>query len=337
MRGEAVVKLTNEKIPYFNAPIFLENKTQIGKVEEILGPINSVYFTIKMSEGVVATSYKAGDKFFIDPMKLLPLERFLPKPKGAPGAGGGRGCLTGQELPVRGVDARGLYTVLRFFYTGECLLEPTSAIPIYDAAHRLAVPGLSAACDAYIRRVLCPETACSLLQHALRFEMADYASACSRVIRSSFDAVVQTDGFLCLDMDALLRLLEDNIPHQNEGSVFRAAWRWGMSSVRRMQDMPRLFKLVKVPNLSMRDLVVLAGPLPAASQLPRSDGSKSGREDAMGGTSGWRDDAAATAAAARLREAQEMLMNSMLGGMDLVQAVRVAVELQAALLTSDPS
>ena len=37
--GEAVCKLTNTMIPYFNAPIFLENKTQIGKVEEIFGPI----------------------------------------------------------------------------------------------------------------------------------------------------------------------------------------------------------------------------------------------------------------------------------------------------------
>eukprot|EP00195_Chlamydomonas_chlamydogama_P007069 CAMPEP_0202894748 /NCGR_PEP_ID=MMETSP1392-20130828/4078_1 /ASSEMBLY_ACC=CAM_ASM_000868 /TAXON_ID=225041 /ORGANISM="Chlamydomonas chlamydogama, Strain SAG 11-48b" /LENGTH=172 /DNA_ID=CAMNT_0049579525 /DNA_START=270 /DNA_END=785 /DNA_ORIENTATION=- len=82
--GEAVVKLTNEKIPYFNAPIYLENKTQIGKVEEILGSINNAHFTIKMADGVVATSYKLGDKFFIDPMKLLPLERFLPRPKGAP-------------------------------------------------------------------------------------------------------------------------------------------------------------------------------------------------------------------------------------------------------------
>jgi len=38
--GEAITKLTYEKIPYFNAPIYLENKTQIGKVEEIFGPIN---------------------------------------------------------------------------------------------------------------------------------------------------------------------------------------------------------------------------------------------------------------------------------------------------------
>ena len=38
---------------------------------------------------MVATSYASGDKFYIDPMKLLPMDRFLPKPKGAPGTGGG--------------------------------------------------------------------------------------------------------------------------------------------------------------------------------------------------------------------------------------------------------
>jgi len=43
---------------------------------------------VKMQEGVVATSYAAGDKFYIDPMKLLPMERFLPQPKGAPSRGG---------------------------------------------------------------------------------------------------------------------------------------------------------------------------------------------------------------------------------------------------------
>ena len=32
-------------------------------------------------EGIVATSYSAGDKFYIDPSKLLPLARFLPQPK----------------------------------------------------------------------------------------------------------------------------------------------------------------------------------------------------------------------------------------------------------------
>jgi hypothetical protein len=29
--GEAVTKLTHEKIPYFNAPIYLENKIQVSQ------------------------------------------------------------------------------------------------------------------------------------------------------------------------------------------------------------------------------------------------------------------------------------------------------------------
>ncbi|TPX54477.1 hypothetical protein PhCBS80983_g05921 [Powellomyces hirtus] len=93
--GELVCsKLESQaKIPYFNAPIFLENKTQIGKVDEILGPLNEVFFTVKLQEGVQASSFKKDDKVFIAPDKLLPLERFLPKPK----AVGGRGKPLGRQ------------------------------------------------------------------------------------------------------------------------------------------------------------------------------------------------------------------------------------------------
>lgn len=70
-----------DKVPYFNAPIYLQNKSIIGKVDEILGPINEVYFSVKMGEGMVASSFKKGDKVYIGGDKLLPIERFLPKPK----------------------------------------------------------------------------------------------------------------------------------------------------------------------------------------------------------------------------------------------------------------
>lgn len=79
--GDIVCRSINAKIPYFNAPIYLENKTQVGKVDEILGPMNDVYFTIKPSEGVQATSFKEDDRFYIGGDKLLPKERFIPKPK----------------------------------------------------------------------------------------------------------------------------------------------------------------------------------------------------------------------------------------------------------------
>ncbi|KAK0554352.1 H/ACA snoRNP pseudouridylase subunit [Tilletia horrida] len=105
-------------VPYFNAPIYLQNKSAIGKVDEILGPINAVSFTIKMDSGIVATSFKPEDKVYIGGDRLLPIERFLPKPKvvgpkppkkkggsrgGARGgARGGRGAPRGRGGPGRG-------------------------------------------------------------------------------------------------------------------------------------------------------------------------------------------------------------------------------------------
>ena len=113
--GELVCSSINPKIPYFNAPIYLENKTAIGKVDEILGPLNQVYFTIKPQEGIVATSFKTGDKFYIGGDKLLPLERFLPKPKPPPGAakvkkprGAGAAGGRGGRGDSRGFGGRGL-------------------------------------------------------------------------------------------------------------------------------------------------------------------------------------------------------------------------------------
>ncbi|KZV61879.1 Gar1-domain-containing protein [Peniophora sp. CONT] len=73
--------LMPDKVPYFNAPIYLQNKSVIGKVDEILGPINEVFFSVKMGDGMVASSFKKGDKVYIGGDKLLPIERFLPKPK----------------------------------------------------------------------------------------------------------------------------------------------------------------------------------------------------------------------------------------------------------------
>jgi hypothetical protein len=40
--SEMLCKSTQDKIPYFNAPVYLENKQKIGKIEEVLGPVNEV-------------------------------------------------------------------------------------------------------------------------------------------------------------------------------------------------------------------------------------------------------------------------------------------------------
>ncbi|KAI3396023.1 hypothetical protein diail_519 [Diaporthe ilicicola] len=111
--GEMVCESINPRVPQFNAIMYLENKTSVGKIDEVLGPINQLFFTIKPSEGIQAASFKPGDKFYIDGMKTLTMDRFLPKPKplaGLPkvkkpsrGGGGGFGGRGG----ARGRGGRG--------------------------------------------------------------------------------------------------------------------------------------------------------------------------------------------------------------------------------------
>ena len=88
VEGEMVCRLTNAMVPYFNAGIYLENKSKVGKVEEVFGPINKVYFTIKTDTGVNASSFKADDKVYIGTDKLLPMSRFTNEQKSSGGRGG---------------------------------------------------------------------------------------------------------------------------------------------------------------------------------------------------------------------------------------------------------
>jgi H/ACA ribonucleoprotein complex subunit 1 len=102
--NEMLCRLTHAMIPYFNAGIYLENKAKIGKVEEVLGPVNKVHFTIKPDSGVNPSSFKADDKVYIGTDKLLPLSRFTNE--GKKGGGGGRGG-AGRGGGGRGGPSRG--------------------------------------------------------------------------------------------------------------------------------------------------------------------------------------------------------------------------------------
>ncbi|KAL6445066.1 hypothetical protein ACFW04_002165 [Cataglyphis niger] len=85
-----VVKGEIEQVPFFNAPIYMANKQQIGKIDEIFGNIRDYYVSIKL-ENTKASSFEKDTELYIDPAKLLPLQRFLPRPPGEQKRGGGGG------------------------------------------------------------------------------------------------------------------------------------------------------------------------------------------------------------------------------------------------------
>lgn len=58
VQDELVVKAEIEQIPFFNAPIYTENKQQVGKIDEIFGNIRNYYVSVKLSENIKASSFK---------------------------------------------------------------------------------------------------------------------------------------------------------------------------------------------------------------------------------------------------------------------------------------
>ena len=61
-QDDLVCRCTLDDIPYFNAPIYLENKQQIGKVDEIFGSIKEYSVSVKLSEDVKAKSFTPNQK-----------------------------------------------------------------------------------------------------------------------------------------------------------------------------------------------------------------------------------------------------------------------------------
>uniref|UniRef100_A0A7E4ZPY5 H/ACA ribonucleoprotein complex subunit n=1 Tax=Panagrellus redivivus TaxID=6233 RepID=A0A7E4ZPY5_PANRE len=104
--NDLVVWGTSGKIPFFNAVIYFENIEAIGKVDEIFGSPAENGFTVKLNEGIKANSFKKEQPVFIDPGKLLPVERFT-NPNASRGRGGARGGRGGDRGGRGGFGDRG--------------------------------------------------------------------------------------------------------------------------------------------------------------------------------------------------------------------------------------
>ena len=49
-----------DKVPIFNRPLYLENKSKIGVIDDVFGPIADFMFSVKCDTGVKPTSFKDG-------------------------------------------------------------------------------------------------------------------------------------------------------------------------------------------------------------------------------------------------------------------------------------
>jgi len=122
-----IAMVDGAKVPLLARQIFTQNKTLIGKVEDVFGPMHSPGICVKLdaNSGVKADSFKAGDALYVDPEQMRDKQFFLPRPTvpkrrqpmnqqgfkprgGAGGRGGARGGFRGGDRGgFRGGDRGG--------------------------------------------------------------------------------------------------------------------------------------------------------------------------------------------------------------------------------------
>lgn len=61
-QDDLICKVEIEDVPFFNAPIYLENKEQIGKIDEIFGNLRDYFVSIRLGENMNAASFKKNQK-----------------------------------------------------------------------------------------------------------------------------------------------------------------------------------------------------------------------------------------------------------------------------------
>ncbi|MES1919572.1 H/ACA snoRNP pseudouridylase subunit [Bonamia ostreae] len=77
--GSLVCKLTNEKVPYFNAPVYMDKKSLVGKVDDVFGTTKNCLFSVTLSDGIKSESLMKREnlEIYVPVNKLLPKSIFL--------------------------------------------------------------------------------------------------------------------------------------------------------------------------------------------------------------------------------------------------------------------
>lgn len=62
VEGLMICSVVAKQVPLLMRSIYMENKTLIGKVDDVFGPITAPGIAVKTTDGVKGEGFKAGDK-----------------------------------------------------------------------------------------------------------------------------------------------------------------------------------------------------------------------------------------------------------------------------------
>lgn len=83
----------------------------------------------------------------------------------------------GALLPIQGVDSNALFSVISFFYSGECAVNLSNVAAVYDCAVKLEVQPLQEACMQFLQSAINTGNCLALLNSARQVNCTTMATS----------------------------------------------------------------------------------------------------------------------------------------------------------------
>lgn len=129
-------------------------------------------------------------------------------------------------IPLPDVEPAAFLSLLKFLYTDEVSIGPETVMTTLYTAKKYAVPALENACVDFLKQNLSSDNAFMLLTQARLFDENALAQTCLDCIdKHSVDAS-EAEGFLDIDHETLLAVLERDTLRIREVALFNSVVRW---------------------------------------------------------------------------------------------------------------
>jgi hypothetical protein len=156
------------------------------------------------------------------------------------------------SLPLTLFDSEIFETLLDFFYSGKDVVTLANAEDIIRAASFLQIQCLQDRCEKVLVDSVTDANCIRLWQLARLHNYRLLDEKAWNLLMTEFPTVANTDSFLELDVDELVRVLEaDELVTPTEGVVCNGAMRWLESDIdQRQQFLAQILESLKLPLTS---------------------------------------------------------------------------------------
>lgn len=147
------------------------------------------------------------------------------------------------------------YAMLKFFYTGKCLITDDNVSKMLTISDKYKVTELRNACFDFIVKTLDEESVTDMLMKARRkefdFDCTELMAKCIEVISKKTEGVFKSEQFYEFDEDIIISLCKSDKICVDELDLFNAVLKWGKRRCKDQEahsDLPEVLKNI-IPHI----------------------------------------------------------------------------------------